>query len=180
MPNKSVQKKTIRLDLILLVLYIVGYFNYRDTSKCIIFMNKQVCVYDMMLAAVIGVFVIGHVLESNKFEDDPLKNELGIFPGCDYWSILHALLYFTLGCLFPNRYLAFFILGILWEAFETYNGTHNMKFFGFQLNKDTDGKENWWYGRTLDIAVNMFGYILGNYYVNGNLNLKSLKEEFTF
>lgn len=185
MPNNSVQKnlvqkKTIRLDMILLVLYVAGYFNYRDSGKCIIFMNKEVCVYDLMLAAGIGVFVMGYVLEANEFTDDPLKTELGICPGCDYWSILHCSLYFMLGCMFPNKYLAFFIFGVLWELFETYNGSHNMKFFGMTLNKDTDGTENWWYGRTLDISVNMFGYILGNYYINGNFNIQSLKNEFIF
>lgn len=180
MSNNSMKKKTIKLDLIFLVMYIIGYFNYRDSSKCIIFMNKEVCVYDLILAAAIGVFVVGHILDANNFKEDPLRKEIGLCPGCDYWSVLHASLYFAMGCLFPGRYLAFFMFGVVWEMFEYYNGTHQVYLFGNRLNADTDDGEKWWYGRALDIAVNMFGYILGNYYINGNLTVKSLKEEFTF
>lgn len=177
--------KQINLDLFLLVLYIIGYFSYRDASKCIIFMNKEVCVYDIFLTGIVGVFLVGYVLGTMGFKKDPMRKEIGICHGCDTWSILHTALYFILGYMFPNRYLFFFLAGVLWEAYESYSGKYDIMLFGYKINKDTDKNSDeagseWWYGRALDICVNMFGYIMGTYYANGKLTLSHMKEEFLF
>lgn len=172
--------KEIKIELLILVIYLIGYFNYRDESKCIIFMNKEVCIYDIMLAATLGVYFIGYLIGLSKHKGDPLRKKIGICPDCDYWSVLHATLYFTLGCIFPGRYLMIFILSVCWEIFESYSGTHDMTLFGYCINVDTDGNRGeFWYGRVLDIAVNLFGYILGTYKATGQLTLSRLREEFT-
>lgn len=140
-------------------------------------MNKEVCIYDIMLAAALGVYFIGYLVGTS--EHNRLKGNIGICPDCDYWSIVHAILYFILGCIFPGRYLMILIISVFWEIFESYSGTHDMTLFGYCINVDTDGNRGeFWYGRVSDVLLNLFGYILGTYKATGQLTVSRLKEEF--
>lgn len=166
--------KPFKLDLLVLILYIVGYFLYKDKSKCIIFMNKSVCVYDILLTAMMGVFIIGYLGKGKA------KNtEKYIHQSNDWWAVSHFLLYTGLGYFFPDKLLMFFTLGIVWEIFEWMNSEYQVTLFGIKLYDPTD-QGGWWYGRSIDIIFNMSGYILGSYFAGGKLTSEHLISQFIY
>jgi hypothetical protein len=166
--------KPFKLDLLVLILYIVGYFLYKDKSKCIIFFNKSVCVYDILLTVMISVFTIGYLGKINKTE-----TEKYVHPRYDWWAVSHFLLYTGLGYFFPDKLLMFFTLGIVWEIFEWMNSEYNVTLFGMELN-NVDSQEGWWYGRSIDIIFNMSGYILGSYFAGEKLTYEHIVSQFIY
>ncbi len=135
--------------------------------------------YMISILVVLTIIAYGKILKKHK-KADILEKKFYDCNGCDFWGISHVLLYLLFGYFFPDKHLFFLILSIGWELFETYLGTHKIMIGGkrFVLIGGTDdegnltgedddnlsGDQEYWYGRISDIAFNMVGYTLGDYY----------------
>lgn len=166
-------KSKINLATPLVIYYVIAYLINRNSDNCWIIFNKNLCPYDLFLVAIVAVFGIGIIMNSIELKSDPMTKGLGVCDGIDYWSITHLGFYIALGYLFPDRYMFFFIISILWELFEHWCQKSEIYFCGKKLS----GVE-WMHGKMSDIAVNMAGYILGNYLVNGRLTPGKILSEF--
>lgn len=172
-------KSTVRLDIVAAIVYIIIYITYKNSNKCKIVGNDKLCPYDVLFMAALGIFFIGGLMSYLKVEKDPLTIDYGIISNFDSWAVFHIAFYFVLGCMFPDRYLLFLVIGILWEIFEHYSGKHNMKLFGINAASISDNASTGWVkGKVLDVVVNMVGYIVGSYFIQGKLNSTYLLKEF--
>lgn len=160
--NETAKKIDIDLTLPILTLWVLGYL---QKKQCYIFMKKRVCEYDILFVTILFIFGLGFYYHSNKI-DDPLNKQIFNCQDCDSWMLLHFLLYFVLGLMFPKRHMLFLIIGILWEVYEQYNGKYNITFMGLSSNRGTKNDDMWWYGRSIDVAANCAGYILGDYLIS--------------
>lgn len=104
------------------------------------------------------IYTYGNFLE--KYEiPDILQKKFANCQGCDGWGLSHVILYIILGYLFPDKHFLFMLLSVIWEFVETYLGIHLKSFKN--KNKSDDA---WWYGRVSDIACNLVGYTIGDYF----------------
>jgi hypothetical protein len=129
-------------------------------------MNKKVCL--LYVLAFLGV-ISAHA-SCLKFVKKGMDTPIGSVCGIefDYWSISHFLLYVVLGITCPNQYLFFIAISIAWELYEDFHALDTK----FVDCKKTDNFTQWWcnaktnspwIGKYEDIAVNMLGYLVGNY-----------------
>jgi hypothetical protein len=175
-------KTRVNLDLYIILVYIIGYVMYRDKNKCLLFLNNKLCVYDMFLILLVSIFMLGFYYHHYSIKEDPLTIIMvdGV-DECDYWALLHFIVYAGMGFMFPDKYLFFLTAGIAWEVFEHYNGLYDLYFFGLTFNRGTANDDRWWYGRMIDVVANTTGYTLGSYIHNGLLTNKSvILNEFVF
>lgn len=128
--------------------------------------------YIISIISILFIISYGRLIRKNHKHDILEKNVMDC-EGCDGWAMTHFLLFSCFGYLFPGRHLYFLLVSIIWELFETYVGTHKIMINGhrFVLIGSTadDGHlsgndEDFWYGRVTDVAFNMSGYILGDFY----------------
>ena len=162
--KKTIRKKNIDLTIPILLFLICIYIN---KNKCLLFLDKNVCKYDIIFISSLMIFIYGYMnIDINR--DVLITYKFFDCKDCDIWLLSHVILYFILGYVYPNHYLFWLIAGYIWELFEHYNGIHNINILGYKLNRNS--KNQWWYGRLSDIAANMTGYILGNY-VHNNYHL---------
>lgn len=84
-----------------------------------------------------------------------------LFNSClDYHHIIHIILYFIIGLIYPNNYFLIFIISIGWELYE-----HLM--FKYVIKK-TNCNDIICF-RIEDIFLNLFGYFIGS-----NINKKMI------
>ncbi len=130
--------------------------------------------YIISIIVILSIIAYGKILKQHK-KADILEKKICDADFCDGWTILHVLLYLLFGYFFPDRHLLFLIVSIIWELFETYLGTHKLMINGKRFvligKTDLDGNltgedddNDFWYGRISDVAFNMLGYTLGDYY----------------
>ena len=110
----------------------------------------------ILLSSLIFIVVYGQVVKS-RGGDDILQDHFAPCKGCDYWALLHTVLFFILAYLFPQYILEFSIIGIMWELLEYSTGDPEVREI---IGLDFRGGK-WWYGRLSDIMFNSIGLILG-------------------
>ena len=108
--------------------------------------NNIKIIFISLICFVLGGIFIASTKETNI--SNKLSTPIIEFTG---WRISHFLLHLLLGFLFPNKFILFFCLGILWEIIEY--------IIGLVTNS------NWW-GETLwahfqDIIANSLGFVIG-------------------
>jgi len=125
--------------------------------------------FAILFSCIIVIFAYGkyrcsHIKDHKDIlEFDLIKNS-GNY-GIDGWSLSHFLFFMLIGYLYHNVFFITFLLGIIWELFETYVGIYEpdiIKGWGFCKIKGNRYKK-WWYGKMSDPIVNFFGLILGIY-----------------
>lgn len=128
----------------------------------------------ILIVAVIAIVAYGYYLRRTKSRDileTPILKKKPGFDGFDGWGLTHALLYAVLGYLYPGHHLQAFTVSVAWELIETFLGTSDIRVGGrrLQLIGDTDeegrptGKsDGYWYGKELDVIVNMGSYCIGS------------------
>lgn len=100
-----------------------------------------------------------------------MKHKIIEFAGIrmDIWSISHILLYMYFGYVFPDYFAEFFIIGIIWELFEssfhrdTFDkliGCHNSVSQICEFISKIKPYD-FWYGKCDDIIMNMLGFTIG-------------------
>ncbi len=126
----------------------------------------------LLLTCIIMIFIYGYYLRSTKTSDilGHKFYDSKLISGIDGWSITHFLFFFLIGILYPNHHLAALSAGTAWEYTEQYLGTNKVKISGTRIKLvgdiDSDGNYNddsYWYAKTSDIIVNIFGYSIGSY-----------------
>jgi hypothetical protein len=134
--------------------------------------NEHIVVCLMVLSL---IFIeIGHFYRDQV--QTRLKEPLVKIPPIvlDWWSLFHFLLFAVFGFLIPNRHLAFFTIGLLFEIFEDGMSSDSTT----QLVKCTDPKikhetmiggifcrgwnDSYWYMAISDPIVNLCGYVVGS------------------
>jgi hypothetical protein len=82
----------------------------------------------------------------------------------DILTLIHLLIWVTIGYFFPNHYLIALLLGILWELFEYM--IVKVDIFYVLAKKYWFIPEKYWneriYNTIIDIIVNMIGYYIGS------------------
>ena len=93
----------------------------------------------------------------------------------DGWSLSHVAYNMLLGYMFPDLFMEAMALGVIWELWENWYG-HNAgkKLIGIaNCNLGTDpasaNHERWWYGKYSDIAMNLTGFLIGQYMKTGRI-----------
>ena len=126
------------LTLSLIYFYIISYFFNTLTVKQLNFIkdNKNFINYNKNIQ-----FLFPYLQKD--------KNKILYETGFDFWSILHILIYFTAGLIFPNEYGCIILFSILCEMFEY--------FAGFRA-------------RLSDIFINLLSYYIGSSIINKNLD----------
>ncbi len=128
--------------------------------------------YIISIIVILLIISYGKIIRSMG-ATDILEKKVYDCTGCDGWAVTHFILYVLFGYLYADKHLFFLVLSIGWELIETYIGTHKIMINGkrFVLIGDQDGTGNitgddnaWWYGRISDVAFNMLGYIIGDFY----------------
>ena len=106
--------------------------------------NKQIIAY-----AVIVMFFCSIIFIKARNQLKPLENTIFNFSG---YRLGHFILYMIVGYLFPEKWVLFLCIGIVWEILEAI----------FNKIEGTD----WWgnaTGHISDIFVNMTGFFTGAY-----------------
>jgi len=89
----------------------------------------------------------------------------------DFSTLMHLIIWITIGYYFPNNYLLALLLSILWELFEYMIVKVNI-FYVF-TKKYWFVPEKYWNEKIpntiIDIITNMIGYYIGSR-INGLLN----------
>lgn len=75
-------------------------------------------------------------------------------PKVSLWSLSHLIIYFIIGKLCQNKYLLFFLFGVLWEIFE--------KIYGHLTNDEVYWTGGGYVNQFSDICMNMLGYHLAH------------------
>jgi len=87
----------------------------------------------------------------------------------DWWSVTHIILYIYFGYFFPNYFVEFFIIGVIWELFESFFcqesvskllGCHKSEHIWCRGLKKVNSCD-YWYGKIDDLAMNSIGFIIG-------------------
>ena len=107
------------------------------------------------------VFSVGIYNCKNPEEGDIVQRKL--FPGLDGWLITHFLAYIVVGAIWPKTFALSLFLGILWEIIEVTLGKLKPEMLRGVTHCSSD--EYWWYGRIIDIPVNMLGFLCGKYVI---------------
>ena len=83
----------------------------------------------------------------------------------DILTIVHLLIWISIGYIFPNHYLNALLLGILWELFEYYIIVKVNIIYVF-TKKYWFVPEKYWneriYNKIIDLIINMMGYYIGS------------------
>lgn len=112
-----------------------------------------IIIYDFLLSYTIGK------------ENDPFLTNILPEKEVTGWSVLHFILYFILGYLYPGYEEMFFftLIGITFEVYE-----EAKKYIFIQFGRKSD----WWKAEKLDVMSNCLGVICGNYvaYLVGRTN----------
>jgi hypothetical protein len=84
---------------------------------------------------------------------------------CSWWPISHFFLFAILGYLWPDCWLPFLVLGILWEFVESGMsiavGTERQPIVT-DLGK-VEYSQNWWAGSSKDVVMDLFGLFAGKF-----------------
>lgn len=81
----------------------------------------------------------------------------------DGWGMSHFFYFMILGYCFPQELTTIFMMGVLWEAIESYSSEHPFYLTGCKYTINTDDEKGWWYGRWQDIVMNSLGMVCGYY-----------------
>ena len=124
----------------------------------------------LLCAVVFGVVVYGAVYA--RTSSDVLARRLCTPGWCspwDGWGWTHLLLYFGIGLLMPDHYLAFGALGVAWEGWEFLLSATRCTKWDFIPGQCRPGEQpgEWWYAKWTDLVFNMLGYTAGS--VLGNM-----------
>ena len=126
---------------------------------------------------IVIIIILSFIIICNIFKKSlhgKLKTTLFIFCGIevDAWALSHVLLYTYFGYMFPDYFVEFLILGILWELTEITLcnetlekivgcvGKKNSFCNGLRIFNSCD----YWYGKIEDIPINMIGFLIGAYF----------------
>ena len=107
----------------------------------------------ILILALSFIFIYGRYVQS-RGGVDKLQRNFATCPGCDYWALLHYLLFTLLAFLFPNHIFELVLLGIAWEILEHLTGDPNDRVIPFKQDK-------YWYGRFSDLIFNWLGLVTG-------------------
>lgn len=132
-------------------------------------MNPRNLVFGAIVVSLL--FVMTGNIYKNSFQDILTKPLLHINAfDLDWWSVSHFMLYSFFGFVMPGYPLSFFTMGVLFEIFEDAlsnddstklvncnNGKNNL-IHKLMCNGSTD---SYWYSNVSDIAINLFGYVVG-------------------
>jgi len=128
--------------------------------------------YIISIISILFIISYGRLIRKTK-SPDVLERNFMDCNGCDGWAATHFALFAWFGYLFPDNHLHFLLISVIWELFETYVGTHKVMINGERFvligssaanGNLTGNDEDFWYGRISDVAFNMSGYILGDFY----------------
>ena len=139
----------------------------------------------LYIITIFAIIIYGYIIRKTNTRDI-LEKKIYHHPICqdiDGWSITHLIFFGVLGMLYPGNHLQFLVVGIGWEAIESFIGQNRIKISGKRLqlvgDQDCDGNMTgndnaYWYGKESDIVVDMVGYCIGSalssrYWPNNNL-----------
>ena len=132
-----------------------------------IFTDKKF--YIVIIIITIVIFIQGMI--KHKIGDPMATNILTMCNTTfNLWSLSHLILYMYFGYMFPNMFIEFLIIGIIWEGIEAVFPliVTDYKTQFCQNNHRIDCKivcqispPNYWYGRFSDIVANSAGFIIG-------------------
>tara|TARA_Y100000389_G_scaffold128205_1_gene125600 strand:- start:1707 stop:2102 length:396 start_codon:yes stop_codon:yes gene_type:complete len=108
-------------------------------------MNREISNIVIVYSFVIIYYIIT-LLYRNFYKNELKFKKKVIFYHCNIWCIGHIINYFLLSYLAPNYIIPVFIIGVLFEYFETYLS---------KINKYIHGNV------TRDTIINSIGLLLG-------------------
>lgn len=134
--------------------------------------SHTICLEYVLVLVVVFIFLYGYIVRA-YLKRDLLEQSIVPISGMDGWGLLHFLLFFILGFLYPDRFVLLTLFGCGWEGIETVLGQYKIMMFGRRVqligNTDAHGtvleqeEEAWWYGRISDVALDTVGIVLGVY-----------------
>ncbi|KAH3756923.1 hypothetical protein Pelo_11232 [Pelomyxa schiedti] len=113
--------------------------------------------------------VAANELRANRRSTSTSVQGCGATAAFDGWAMLHVVLYFTQGVLFPGHMRALTVCGIFWEVLEAtsrnFEVQHKLRQLRYNLTSAKwmgyNPECSYWYGRISDLAFNAVGLVLG-------------------
>ena len=128
---------------------------------------------NLVLGAIVVslLFVMTGNIYKNSFQNILKKPLLHINAfHLDWWSVSHFLLYLFFGFVMPGYPLSFFTMGVIFEIFEdAMANDESTKLVNCNTKAPNlihkimcnGSKDSYWYSNVSDIAINLFGYVVG-------------------
>ena len=140
-------------------------------------LNEHVEFFISGVLCVLSIFLNGYYRCKYNNGSDFLMTKLNI-GNLDGWSLSHIFYNMFLGYMFPNLFIEATAMGIAWELWENWYGENRPSWLGGFADcnlgtdqLDTDHK-NWWFCRYSDIAMNLTGFMIGQYIKTNTIYIK--------
>lgn len=81
---------------------------------------------------------------------------------CGGWKLLHFILFFVVGYLYPKCFTLAMTLGILWELYEMWMAKMTGREYQHtRTSTNVEYTKSWWDGSMSDVLFNAAGFIIG-------------------